>query len=675
MSILRNASETQHINAGDVSPLDVSRGTSSGSLEPVPLHSIDRPPSTPILTITPSAALVNKILKKEKKEDVLKEKPDLTSYIRPETGEKVLTTGRVVSDVPAPATTKPTKQQLFTDYPANTKPDVEFLRKHFLLEGRLAEEDALWIVEKGTEIMRKEPNLLDLEGPITICGDIHGQYFDLSKLFEVGGPPGDNLKYLFLGDYVDRGYFSIECLLYLWALKITNPTTVFLLRGNHECRHLTEYFTFKIECIHKYSESLYNACLESFNALPLAAVVNKQFLCVHGGIGPEWIKVEDLNEVDRFREPPTHGLFCDVLWSDPLEDYDRPRVGGGPDDYFTHNDQRGCSYYYNYNAVCAFLERNNLLSLIRAHEVQDAGYRLYKARKSTNFASLITLFSAPNYLDAYKNKAAVLRYDNNTMNIRQFSASPHPYWLPNFMDIFTWSLPFVGEKILDMLLGILNICSREELDELAQKKRKIVVKLPEQEAAAAGPVPVMTIEGEGGVKTLVLQGDQSVKLDEPEEEESPSEARKNVVRKKIRTVGKMSRFFQILRQESEAISELKNLLGKAKLPHGQLALGTEGIRQAILTFDEAKRADAINEHMPPPPGTNSVATSRENIASSRSGLSAGSTTSLPRAPSLTKVEGLEVEPAPMVAEDDEDSSDDDMHDVDRDPWGGEIVKH
>ncbi|KAJ3335850.1 3',5'-cyclic-nucleotide phosphodiesterase (PDEase) (3':5'-CNP) [Gonapodya sp. JEL0774] len=673
MSIVRKDSQPSRAAMTDNSDLEVSRGTSAASLEPAPLP-LDRPPSTPILTITPSAALVNKILKKEK--DKGGEQEDLTSYIRPETGEKVSTMNRIVTDVPAPATTKPTAETLFTDYPANTKPDVEFLRKHFLLEGRLSEQHALRIVELCTEVMRKEANLLELEGPITICGDIHGQFFDLAKLFDVGGPPGDNLKYLFLGDYVDRGYFSIECLLYLWSLKILHPNTIFLLRGNHECRHLTEYFTFKIECMHKYSENLYNACLESFNALPLAAVVNKQFMCVHGGIGPEWNKIEDVNEIDRFREPPTHGLFCDILWSDPLEDYDRPRPGSGPDEFFVHNDQRGCSYYYNYGAVCAFLERNNLLSLIRAHEVQDAGYRLYKARKSTNFASLITLFSAPNYLDAYKNKAAVLRYDNNTMNIRQFSASPHPYWLPNFMDIFTWSLPFVGEKILDMLLGILNICSREELDELAQRKRKIVVKLPESEAGITGPpVPSMVIEGETGEKMVVISGDPADKL-EIDEGESPSEARKNIVRKKIRTVGKMSRFFQILRQESEAISELKNLLGKAKLPHGQLALGTEGIRQAIVTFDEAKQADKLNERMPPPSGTNSVAGSRDNFGS-HSGLAAGSITNLARAPSLTKMEDLEVEQDPLV-EAAEDDSDDDMesqHDVEKDPWGGEIVSH
>ena len=100
----------------------------------------------------------------------------------------------------------------------------------------------------------------------------------------------------------------------------------------------------------------------------------------------------------------------------------------------------------SYAASCDFLQQNNLLSIIRAHEAQDAGYRMYRKSQTTGFPSLITIFSAPNYLDVYNNKAAVLKYENNVMNIRQFNCSPHPYWLPNFMDVFTWSLPFVGEK-------------------------------------------------------------------------------------------------------------------------------------------------------------------------------------------------------------------------------------
>lgn len=100
----------------------------------------------------------------------------------------------------------------------------------------------------------------------------------------------------------------------------------------------------------------------------------------------------------------------------------------------------------SYHAACAFLERNNLLSIIRAHEAQDAGYRMYRKSKATSFPAVMTIFSAPNYLDVYNNKAAVLKYENNVMNIRQFNCTPHPYWLPNFMDVFSWSLPFVGEK-------------------------------------------------------------------------------------------------------------------------------------------------------------------------------------------------------------------------------------
>ncbi|KAG6816351.1 3',5'-cyclic-nucleotide phosphodiesterase (PDEase) (3':5'-CNP) [Tephrocybe sp. NHM501043] len=361
-----------------------------------------------------------------------------------EDGNVISTQERVVKDVQAPAMQIPTNEQFFNRHGQDqTKPDIAFLKNHFYREGRLSEEQALWILETATEVLKKEANVLQVDAPITVCGDIHGQYYDLMKLFEVGGSPADT-RYLFLGDYVDRGYFSIECVLYLWSLKIWYPDTLFLLRGNHECRHLTDYFTFKLECKHKYSERIYDACMDSFCALPLAAIMNKQFLCIHGGLSPELNTLDDIRAIDRFREPPTHGLMCDILWADPVEDFGTEKTT----ESFLHNHVRGCSYFFTYQAACQFLERNNLLSIIRAHEAQDAGYRMYRKTKTTGFPSVMTIFSAPNYLDVYNNKAAVLKYESNVMNIRQFNCTPHPYWLPNFMDVFTWSLPFVGEKSL-----------------------------------------------------------------------------------------------------------------------------------------------------------------------------------------------------------------------------------
>ena len=133
--------------------------------------------------------------------------------------------------------------------------------------------------------------------------------------------------------------------------------------------------------------------------------------------------------------------MCDLLWSDPSKDFGRETTK----EHFTHNRARGCSYHYTYPGVTSFLEKFGLLCVLRAHEAQDAGYQLYEKTK-LGFPAVITLFSAPNYIDVYNNKGAILKYDGKLFNIKQFTHVPHPYWLPNFMDAFTWSVPFVGEK-------------------------------------------------------------------------------------------------------------------------------------------------------------------------------------------------------------------------------------
>ncbi|KJA22481.1 hypothetical protein HYPSUDRAFT_139171 [Hypholoma sublateritium FD-334 SS-4] len=472
----------------------------------------------------------------------------------------------IMSQVPQPVANKPTDHELYVQDGPERKVNCDFLKTHFIREGRLKEAQAIFILEQATNIFSREANMVPVRSPVTICGDIHGQYYDLMKLFEVGGTLQDSV-YLFLGDYVDRGDFGIECLLYLYSLKIAHPNRIVLLRGNHECRHLTEYFTFKRECLHKYSESVYEACLRSFCSLPIAALVDGKFFCVHGGLSPQLVTLNDLASINRFQEPGSHGMLCDLLWSDPIVNFGHetePSPSGPALDKgttFTHNATRGCSFFYTYEAVCQFLDRNSLLTLIRGHEAQDAGYTMYRKTPKRNFPSVITIFSAPNYLDVYRNRGAILKYANKNITIRQYNSTSHPYWLPNFMDAFTWSLPFVGQKITEMLLAILSICSREELDE--------------------------SDSDEGDAQAI-----------RPSEDDLA--ARRQLIKKKILAVGKMQKVFQLLREEAENATELEAGSSTAVSRPGADGLSVHGTRinRSIRSFADARRSDINNERLP-----------------------------------------------------------------------------
>ncbi|KAG5638516.1 3',5'-cyclic-nucleotide phosphodiesterase (PDEase) (3':5'-CNP) [Sphagnurus paluster] len=224
-----------------------------------------------------------------------------------------------------------------------------------------------------------------------------------------------------------------------------------------------------------------------------------------------------------------------------------------------HSDRQSVRY----EASCAFLERNQLLGIIRGHEAQDAGYTMHRKTPTKKFPSVITIFSAPNYCDLYHNRGAVLKYANRNITIRQFNCSAHPYWLPNFVDAFTWSLPFVGAKITDMLLAVLSVCSEEELTEVDSDEE------------------------------TVASVDQAM---------SPADVqrRRQEIKNKIMAIGKMQRVFQRLREESEHATELKVDGESMPPPMNTDALGVQGaqIKQTIRNFDDARRVDMLNERLP-----------------------------------------------------------------------------
>ncbi|KAG0673196.1 hypothetical protein C6P40_003100 [Pichia californica] len=558
-------------------------------------------------------------------------------------GKEFKTTERIIKSVTAPTDVIPTDEELFGNN--GDLPNYKFLREHFKREGKLTQIQVLKIIKMATKIFESESNLLHIPSPVNVCGDVHGQFYDLCKLFEICGDP-DKTSFLFLGDYVDRGSYSLEVLLLLYSMKINHPKTFTLLRGNHETKQMTQHFTFKSECLVKYSIDVYHESLKSFCALPIAAIMNKQFFCVHGGISKDIKYISDVDKINRFQvDFPSHGAFCDLMWSDPSNEFDNEPYGiNNKVKDFSENYERGCSYMYSYNAVCQFLERNNLLSVIRAHQAQDKGYRMYKKTPTQQFPSVISLFSAPNYCGTYGNKAAVLKYDVTTMNIRQFSSQSEPYHLPNFMNVFTWSIPFVAERVCEILFSVLNICTDEELEmdtplskELARsllevqnendRKRlyalmKSVSSSSTTSSATSSTSALTKSESNNSLSNSSrrssssalslnkdkksIQGsfdDENITKDNEGEVEDNKDVSKTLdntaLRKKILAIGRLSRMFHLLRQESEKVEQLRAYSGGLTLPKGVLINGSEEIDKQLSHFERVRLADLSNEAVPP----------------------------------------------------------------------------
>ena len=256
----------------------------------------------------------------------------------------------------------------------------------------LSEEDLKQLCEKAKEIFIEESNVQNVSAPVIICGDIHGQIYDLIELFKKGGEV-PNSRYVFMGDYVDRGYNGVEVLELLLALKIKYPEHITLLRGNHESRQICFAYGFYEEITRKYGNAnAWEYFTDLFDYLPLAALVEGKIFCVHGGLSPYISTVDQIRLINRKMEIPREGVFCDLMWSDP-------------DDIETWIIScRGAGWIYGWKVVDEFTHINGLELICRAHQLVMEGFKYWFQKKN-----LCTVWSAPNYCYRCGNRASILK--------------------------------------------------------------------------------------------------------------------------------------------------------------------------------------------------------------------------------------------------------------------------
>ncbi|SGZ53487.1 CIC11C00000002989 [Sungouiella intermedia] len=246
------------------------------------------------------------------------------------------------------------------------------------------------VCAKAREIFLLQPSLLELSPPVKVVGDVHGQYSDLIRVFtKCGFPPLTN--YLFLGDYVDRGKQSLETILLLLCYKIKYPENFFLLRGNHECANVTRVYGFYDECKRRCNIKTWKLFIDTFNTLPIAAIVAGKIFCVHGGLSPVLNSMDEIRNIARPTDVPDFGLLNDLLWSDPADTVNE-----------WEDNERGVSYVFSRVAINKFLQKFGFDLVCRAHMVVEDGYEFFNDR------TLVTVFSAPNYCGEFDNWGAVM---------------------------------------------------------------------------------------------------------------------------------------------------------------------------------------------------------------------------------------------------------------------------
>ena len=260
-------------------------------------------------------------------------------------------------------------------------------------EAGLTQKSIEKILGEARAVFMAQPMLVEPMAPINICGDTHGQFYDLLKILEIGGMPPE-ASYLFLGDYVDRADMGVETITLLLGLKVLHPEKVWLLRGNHECSSINRIYGFYDECKRRYSIKLWKTFGDCFNCMPVAALVEERVLCMHGGLSPSLISLDQIRDLPRPAEVPDQGLMCDLLWADP-----EPSIQGWD------ISERGVSYVFGNDVLVAFLEKHDLNLICRAHQVVEDGYEFIAGRR------LVTIFSAANYCGEFDNAGGMLCMD------------------------------------------------------------------------------------------------------------------------------------------------------------------------------------------------------------------------------------------------------------------------
>mmetsp|Transcript_22696 Transcript_22696/g.38393 ORF Transcript_22696/g.38393 Transcript_22696/m.38393 type:complete len:496 (+) Transcript_22696:77-1564(+) len=296
---------------------------------------------------------------------------------------------------------------------------VMHMMERFKSQKSIHKKYMMQLLLAGVKYLSRQSTLQRISLPsvsshITVCGDTHGQFFDLCNIFEQGGLPSPTNPYLFNGDFVDRGSFSLEVVATLLAFKLAMPDALFMLRGNHETKGMNKIYGFEGEVKHKFDDNVMALFTEVFHWLPLAAVIQDKVFVVHGGLSTAndgAVSLDEINSINRNREPPESGLMSDLLWSDP-----QPGPGKSP-------SRRGVGFSFGPDITANFLAHNDLSLLVRSHEVKDEGYVVEHDGKC------ITIFSAPNYCDQMGNKGAFIRFSEET-NLEpmftQFTAVSHP---------------------------------------------------------------------------------------------------------------------------------------------------------------------------------------------------------------------------------------------------------